>query len=84
MSGRLLRNDSHYRRCYELYDDPDFEVTRIKGETWRSSRNAVEEIFLYPDSQMRKSLRPWIGEVGTVCRKYLFGFDSGQRPASLL
>jgi len=58
-----------YRRFYELYDELEFEITKVKGHTSNFSRNAVLEVFSYLDRQVRKALRPWMGELKKAGRK---------------
>jgi len=62
-TGLPLRNASLYRRFYELHDELDFEVIKLKGHTSRCSRNAVHEVFSYLDRYVRKTLRLWMREV---------------------
>ena len=68
-TDRQLRNASLYRRFYELYDELEFEITKVKGHTGHFSRNAVQEVFSYLDRQVRKTLRLWLEELGSAGRK---------------
>ncbi len=64
VSDRPSVNASLYHGFYGLYDDLDFEVSKINGHTSCNSRNAAEKIFLYLVRHVRKSLRLWIGSAG--------------------
>jgi ribonuclease HI len=68
-TDRELRNASLYRRFYELYDELEFEITKVKGHTSHFSRNAMQEVFSYLDRQVRKALRLWLEELGSAGRK---------------
>jgi hypothetical protein len=65
-TARLLRNVSLYRRYYDLHDELDFEVIKLKGYTNRSSRDAVLEVFFCLDKYVRKALRRWMHELRTA------------------
>ena len=60
---RQLRNAALYRRFYELYDELEFEITKVKGHLSHSSCNAVQDVFSYLDRQVRKALRLWMDEL---------------------
>jgi len=64
VSDRTSGNACLYRGFYGLYDDLDFEVSKVNGHPSCSLRNAAEKIFLYVVRHVRKPLRLWRWSAG--------------------
>ena len=55
--NRRLKNAALYRKFYEFYDEPGFELIKISGHAPSCSHDAAQRIFSFVDREVRKALR---------------------------
>lgn len=56
-NDKKLNNTDLYIEFYQLVDELDLEIVKVKGHSPSKSRNTIEKIFTVVDRRARKELR---------------------------
>lgn len=59
-SGKELKNSDLYKIFYELHDELNIDIQKVRGHTRSKNLNSVQFIFAIVDQQVRKALKEWL------------------------
>ncbi len=61
-TGQLLKNAEQYARFFNLLDQLQFSVVKVKGHMKKTEKGAIDNIFSLVDRAARKALRAYLSK----------------------